>query len=353
VANPFVINDALHTDGAVTSAVEARNAAANSVAHDAAGPALGIFYEGNQSLLTGTATTSPNMTVQVAPLAWCGSKSGTEGVYLGRSPGTVTVDIAAAPSSNSRIDAVYVMQRDSNAGTSADSVTQGEIGVITGGAGVTPTVPAVPAGAVLIGTVTVAAGVTATTNAGVTIATTCRWTTGQGSPIPVRNATEQAALSPYDGLRAYRLDAHAEKVYNGTSWDRPFADFYRSGGGVVSSGWTVLALPTQVAAEGGMTCVSGTFTAPVAGRYRCTGSVMFPTGSGLTRVGSMINVNGGTAALIYAPTAPVYSSAMCSRTIRLNANDTVSFSSFHDASAAIAVATDTHTTWGQVEWVGP
>jgi hypothetical protein len=125
----------------------------------------------------------------------------------------VTVDIAAAPASNSRIDAVYVMQRDQNSTTAPDANTQGEIGVVTGGAGVTPTVPAIPAGAVLVGTVTVAAGVTATSNAGCTIATTCAWTTGQGSPIPVRNATEQGALSVFDGLATWRLDTHKTEFY--------------------------------------------------------------------------------------------------------------------------------------------
>jgi hypothetical protein len=135
------------------------------------------------------------------------------------------VDIAAAPASNSRIDVVYAMQRDANSTTSPDGITQGEVGVITGTAAVSPTKPAIPAGAVEVVTVTVAAGVTATTNAGCTVATTCQWTTGSGAPIPVRNATERAALTPFDGLRIYRIDNGVNERSYGGVWrqEGPFA----------------------------------------------------------------------------------------------------------------------------------
>lgn len=218
MANPVQINDSLFTAGLVLSAQEARAGQSAFVAHDGAGPRLGVFYEGTQNLITGTATTSPSMQVSVAPLAFCGQKALAEGVYVGRSPGTVLVDIAAAPASNSRIDTVYAMQRDKNSNTSPDSVTQGEIGVITGTAAVSPTAPAAPAGAVVLGTVTVAAGVTATTNAGCTIATTAQWTCSSGSAIPVRNATERGALTAFDGLRVYRIDNGVNERSYGGVW---------------------------------------------------------------------------------------------------------------------------------------
>jgi hypothetical protein len=166
-------------------------------------------------------------------LAFCGQKASTEGVYVGRSPGQVFVDIAAAPASNSRIDVVYAMQRDANSTTSPDGITQGEVGVITGTAAVSPTKPAIPAGAVEVGTVTVAAGVTATTNAGCTAATTCQWTAGSGSPIPVRNSTEQTALTAYDQLAVSRLDLHSRQVYNGadSAW------YPRTGANIAGAGW--------------------------------------------------------------------------------------------------------------------
>lgn len=354
MANPVVINDSLFTAGLVLSAQEARGGQSAFVAHDGAGPRLGVFYEGTQTLITGTATTSPSMQVSVSPLAFCGQKALAEGVYVGRSTGTVLVDVAAAPASNSRIDTVYVMQRDQNSTTSPDGVTQGEIGVVTGTAAVSPTAPAAPAGAVVIGTVQVAAGVTATTNAGCTITTTCQWTTGAGSPIPVRNATEQGALSAFDGLRVYRLDLHSEKTYNGVSFDRPFADFYRGTGGTIATGApTQLAFPNQVALEGGVTYSAGNFTVPVPGRYECATNIMFPGAAGQTQIGAQIWINGSLFAFAYANGGTVANwSAFISREIRLNAGDVVAFYAFHNSTAALATAADPHSTWGQVGWIG-
>jgi hypothetical protein len=359
MANPVVVNSGLHVDAVagvgVTSAQMGRAAQAAFVAHDGAGPRLGVFYEGNQTLLTGTATTAPSMTVQVSGLAFACQKALAEGVYVGRSPSVVTVDVAAAPASNSRIDVVYAMQRDKNSTTSPDGVSQGEIGVITGAAAVSPTKPAIPAGAVEVGTLTVAAGATKTTDVQVTIATTCQWTVGAGSPIPVRNLTEQNALSAYDGLCAYRLDLHGEKQHNGTSWDIPFADFYRGTGGAITPGsWVTLSFPNQVAAEGSLTCSSGSFTVPVQGRYKCTGQVMFPGAAGLSLVGVLCAVNGTTAWFAYGDGQTGGSwSANGSRTIRLNAGDVVTFAAQHNATGSLATSADIHSTWAQVEWVGP
>jgi hypothetical protein len=233
MANPVQINDGTWVDAVSgvgkTTAQEARAAQSSFVAHDGAGPVLGVFYEGNQTLIAGTATTSPSMQVSVSPLAFAGQKAAAEGVYIGRSVGTVLVDIAAAPASNSRIDTVYVMQRDFNSTTSPDGVTQGEIGVVTGTPAVSPTAPAIPAGAIGIGTVTVAAGVTATTNAGCTILTYCRWTSGAGSPIPVRVVSERASLTPFTGLQVMRLDKGGlVQTYDGSTWrgQRSYAGFY-------------------------------------------------------------------------------------------------------------------------------
>lgn len=326
MANPVQINDSLFTAGLVLSAQEARGGQSAFVAHDGAGPRLGVFYEGTQNLITGTATTSPSMQVSVAPLAFCGQKALAEGVYVGRSPGTVLVDIAAAPASNSRIDTVYVMQRDQNSTTSPDANTQGEVGVITGTAAVSPTAPSAPAGAVALGTVTVAAGVTATTNAGCTIATTAQWTTGAGSAIPVRNATERNALTAFDGLAVYRLDLHSAEVYNGSSWGVPFISVAQT---VTSTPptqnvWTVLGW-NSVVENDGFTYSGGVFTAPVAGVYAITVQYTFTSSSPVVQIG---------AALADNSTPPV--------PYRRNFN-----SSMTGANAAVALTVEYRLTAGQ------
>lgn len=275
MANPVQINDSLFTAGLVLSAQEARTGLSALVARDGAGARLGVFYEGSQSLIAGTATTTPSMQVSVSPLAFCGQKASGEGVYVGRSVGTVLVDIAAAPASNSRIDVVYVMQRDANSTTSPDSVTQGEVGVVTGTAAVSPTKPAIPAGAVEVGTVTVSSGVTATTNAGVTIATTCTWTAAAGSPIPVVSQAQRDALSKFVGLQVKRLDGSgAVQTWKGSVWDPDPLD----------TGWVALTLNS-----GG---VAGTFTA-VTGyplQYRQVGNRVWVRGMVTFSTNNVTNV---------------------------------------------------------------
>lgn len=362
MANPVVINDALWTPAPpsgspVLSAIDARTGQSAMVAHDGNGPRVGIFYEGTQTLVTGTATTSPSMQVSVVPLAWCGQKALGEGVYIGRSTGTVLVDVAAAPAANSRYDVVYVMERDASATTSPDSNTQGEIGVITGVAGASPTKPAIPVGSVEVATLTVAAGATKTTDPQVTITTTLGFTTGSGGPIPVPNQATRDGLAKYSGLRVARLDKGGRiESCDGTNWGDPFADFYRGVGGTVPvTAFTTLVFGNQNYAEGGLTCSSGTFTVPIAGRYRCTSLITFDGATGLSVVAARCSVN-GTAIATSSETASSSTgsySALVERTWRLNANDAVTFQAYHNASAAIATDSAADRTWAQVEWVGP
>ncbi len=220
MASVVTINDALFTDGGVDSAVDARLALAASWAH---GPNLavraGVVWAGVPNLLSGTATTAPSMTVTVQPFHFVGKKTASlEGCYVGSSPATVTLDVAAAPGSNSRIDVVYVMQRDTASTTSPDGVTQAEVGVVTGTAAASPSKPSLPVGAVEVGTVTVASGATNTNAGTVTVATTAAWTAPHGAPIPVRNQTERDALVKFDGLYADRLDLNTLQRCTGTAW---------------------------------------------------------------------------------------------------------------------------------------
>jgi hypothetical protein len=327
----------------------------------------GVLYTGQQNLIGATS----GLTVTVLPLHFVGSKAYSNGAYLGFNPTTATVTVPAAPTVGlKRIDVLYVVQQDSGALVSADGTTSSVFGVHPGIASSTPSkpaltdAPAAPVGAIEVGTITwdSTSSVPTATNAAVagascTIATTCQWTAVRGNPIPVRNVTEQTALSAYDGMCVYRLDLHAEKTHNGTSWDVPFADFYRGTGGTIPTGigtWTVLAFPNQVAAEGSLTCTSGSFTVPVPGRYRCTGRVMFPGAAGLTTVGALLAVNGTTVDFDYASAASLGSwPAKVTRTVRLNSGDVVTFSASHNATSSLATSTDIHSTWAQVEWEGP
>lgn len=169
---------------------------------------------GSTTLITGTSATAP-MTVNIAAHHWVTSRGTGDGVYLGTKEAAGTVDIAAAPASNSRIDVVYVKQNDASSTISPDGSTGELYGVATGTAAVSPTKPALPVGAVELGTVTVAAGATATNGAGVTIANTARQVSARGATIVVRNAAERDEITAYPAV-VYRLDGDTFE-YHGLS----------------------------------------------------------------------------------------------------------------------------------------
>lgn len=201
---------ALHTAGLVTSAPAARLAQTAMVAKNGITPRTGVVFAGNQALLTATASTSP-MQVKVSPLHFVGSKADAQGTYWGANDGDYLLTIGAAPGSGSRTDVVYIMQQDSNAGTTSPDATTAPLIAATSGA--------LPAGAVRVGSVVVPAGVTKLTDAGVVVTTDCQWTAAAGAPIPVRNTTERGTLTPYVGMLCQRLDKGGlVQRYDGTAW---------------------------------------------------------------------------------------------------------------------------------------
>lgn len=199
----------------------------------------GVLYSGNSTLLTGTA----GLAVNVAAFGFVSSKGSTNGPYLGHNPGSVFVTVPAAPALGSkRLDVVWVQQQDKGAVTAADATTERVFGVTAGTATTgTPSKNAIPAGAEEVGTVTwdsTTTVATATNAAQCTLATTCRWTCARGGAIPVRNATEQAALTGFAGARVSRLDKGGLLVtHDGTGWD--FVDWQNLA--IDPGGWTIPA----------------------------------------------------------------------------------------------------------------
>lgn len=171
---------------------------------------------GSTAIVTGTSATG-TMTVNIAAHHWVSTRGTADGVYLGTKEASTTVNIAAAPGSNSRIDVVWSKQNDSGSTISADGSTAESYGVTTGTAAASPTKPAIPVGAVEIATVTVAVGATNTLGAGVTIANTAAQVVARGARIPVRTQAERDALTVYGGLEVYRIDTGAVELYSGVS----------------------------------------------------------------------------------------------------------------------------------------
>lgn len=218
------MSNALGTPGGVVSDEHHRLAMAGLIAGQSSSIAArtGVMWgPGTTSIITGTSATG-TMTVNVGVHHWVASRAAADGVYLGAKESSTTLNIAAAPGTNSRIDVVYAKQNDSGSTISPDGSTGELYGVVTGTAAASPTKPSLSGivGAVEIGTVTVAAGATSTAGAGVTINNTAPLTVARGADIPVRNQAERDALTTFPWLTVKRLDTgnvEARNVGN-TAW---------------------------------------------------------------------------------------------------------------------------------------
>lgn len=130
------------------------------------------------------------------------ARGGGDGANIIQNVGAATVTLNAAPSSNSRYDVIYVKHNDTEKG---DANSTPVFDKVTGTAAASPTVPAVPAGAIQLATILIPAGVTATNASGVVITNTVLGTALYGSPIRYRSVAEMRAdaANVIDGTQAY------------------------------------------------------------------------------------------------------------------------------------------------------
>jgi hypothetical protein len=347
--------NALGTPGGVVSdenhrlAIAAMIAAGTTILDARLGVLVG---PGTTALVTGTSATG-TMTVGIAAHTVVSSRSTGDGAYLGPTlEAATTVNIAAAPGSNSRIDVVYAKQNDTGSTVSPDTgTTQPLYGVVTGTALVSPTKPPIPVGAVELATVQVAVGATSTNGAGVTITNTIPQTVARGGIHPVRStdATAGAYVDQYRGHPTRGLER-----WDGTQWTtaNPFTwtDLLRStsynytpptGSSYVdlsSGNFTVSNLPPGreiefewkapliaastnatlvlrmlIAGTQADTNVFSTSTAPMFGPGRLTGSAVIPSGGSVLVQVQGFNGVGATATPIQAGTAFAASGAVVLR----------------------------------------
>lgn len=191
----------------------------------------GLFYDGVSTIVSGKA----NMSYDVAPFTAALTRGATAGAVLLSNDGTVNVVTTAAPGSNSRIDSVYVWQREfSLDGTDSNPV----IGVVQGTAAASPVAPSLAAfpGAIELARITVPAGVTAT-NSGTTITQTAPFTAPAGGIVTFRNSTERDAATLAAGTLGYLLSDSTRHVSTGSGW-------------VSDASGLVAVVPTSVAGTG-------------------------------------------------------------------------------------------------------
>ncbi|MEE8757920.1 MAG: hypothetical protein SOH65_04035, partial [Bifidobacterium sp.] len=206
LANPIFSNS-----GAATF-LDARNDLAGLVAQNVAGlTRAGILWASQDLLVTGTNTLAVDIHDFNANLERHGS-------LLIANRGTAQATLDAAPSANSRIDVVYVLQRETQAPMS-DSADGPIFGVLKGTAAAVPAVPTnLPEGALPLARVQMPAGASTTNSDGVIITQTYPWSCGNDGRLRFRSATEMNTWDAVDGQRAIRLDDNSEWRRSGGVW---------------------------------------------------------------------------------------------------------------------------------------
>jgi hypothetical protein len=244
--------DPIFVGGGVTSPTDARLAVAGLLAAGSTAGAArpGIMYgPGGPFGVTGTST----MAYSVAAGQGVVVRSASGGAYVGGNDGAVTVTTTASPPSGSRYDVIYLQFVD----TELDGATSvGQLGVVQGTNSGSPTVPAVPTGAIAIATALVPSSASRT-DTGVTITQVAPYTAARGGVVPFRSATEQSAATVYEGFPAYRLDTHKPLIYTGEWAEIPAGPAMPAEVTVAGS-----AVHTISATTWGSIAVNGTITNP-------------------------------------------------------------------------------------------
>lgn len=154
----MTLNDPIWLQNAVYSASEFR---------DVLEVFPGIGAVGTNDLKVSQRGAGANMSVDVAAgLGIIPNAVSTRGKYLVRSTATANVVISASPGSgNSRIDLIIATVKDTEYG---DPTDRWELSAVAGTPAGVPTIPAQPAGSILLATIAVGTGVASITNANVT-----------------------------------------------------------------------------------------------------------------------------------------------------------------------------------------
>lgn len=157
---------------------------------------------------------TPNMSVNVAAgKAFIdGTENANQGAYLAVNDATVNLAISASSPTNPRKDLVVAKVQDAEWSGATNSWS---LAVVTGTPAASPAEPAVPANAVVLALVDVAANATSITNANITDRRRRAVTLGG---IVVCTSTTRPTTGLYEGLFIYETDTDKVYVYSGTAW---------------------------------------------------------------------------------------------------------------------------------------
>lgn len=188
-------------------------------------PIAGILDRSQDNLVT---SNSNSMSVTVHPF---NAVLNRYGALLIQNDGNVQVPLNAAPSTNSRIDVVYVKQHETRSPMS-DGSDVPAFGVAKGTAAAVPVAPAVPAGALALAQVLLPAGVSNTAASGVVVTQTYIGAALKGDMLQVQTSAQRDALTSVpSGTLLHNVADGCDYVRKGDKWrgwNMPWRDIHLS-----------------------------------------------------------------------------------------------------------------------------
>lgn len=174
------------------------------------GAGYGIVAPGDLAI---TQNGTPNMSVNVAAgKAFVdGTENANQGAYLCVNDATVNLAISASSPTNPRKDLVVAKVQDAEWSGATNSWS---LAVVTGTPAASPAEPAIPANAIVLALVDVAANATTVTNANITDRR--RRSSALGGIVVCTSATRPTA--PYTGQVIYETDTDHPVVWDGAAW---------------------------------------------------------------------------------------------------------------------------------------
>jgi hypothetical protein len=159
------------------------------------------------------------MVGRISPcIAWIDGTSGNlQGGYPVVVDANTDITFGNGEAGNTRIDRVVLQIRDNP--YDASGTQAGRVFIVQGQAG--GAANAVPASSTLLWEVTVPAN--ASVGGGGFTMSTARadkrgWTTALGGLLIVKDASDEASVTPHEGMEIYRLDGKAKRLYTNGAW---------------------------------------------------------------------------------------------------------------------------------------
>lgn len=158
---------------------------------------------------------TPNMSVDVlAGHGWIdGTEGANQGTYHVYNDATVNLVISAAHATLARKDLVVAKVQDASYSGATNAWS---LAVVTGTAAASPAEPVVPANAIVLALVDVAAAAASITNANITDRR--RRASALGGVVVCTSAT-RPTTGLYEGLTIYETDTDSVQCWSGTAWE--------------------------------------------------------------------------------------------------------------------------------------